>query len=219
MQTLRQIKPLHPPLTPPEGAVAAGVTPFGAQLYRLTRRRARAVPDLDEKGEQKWRINRVTGEAAYRLYKPEVYDEHLLFYLHSQGNGNVSMVEWTPPTPEELAAQERERQIKQMMPAVAAAFVDKGITPEQLADWVRGGMPEPAVAEAEVTEPPKRSHRKGAARPAEVVHYPLALGPDRWLLSDGSAFSGDLGDAEAAEAEAQAVVSGRRAEQERLPSY
>jgi hypothetical protein len=73
---------------------------------------ARSEPLLEtdpETGEERqvWRKHAVTGEPLVAKRRPVVYDETKIFYMESQGNGNVAMVPWKPPSPEELAGRRR----------------------------------------------------------------------------------------------------------------
>lgn len=131
--TLKRVEPLHAPITPPQGAVAAGVTPDGRQLYSMTRQRSRSVPRLDPVTKQEmWRKHQTTGEPMYQLRRPELYPEELLFTIESEGNGNNRMVPFQWPTEEEKAEQRRKDAIEQMQGGLAAALVDRGFTPEKL---------------------------------------------------------------------------------------
>ena len=192
-QTLNRIAPLHPlTILPPAGSVQAGTTPDGKQLWRLVTRRSRAVPDRDPvTGEQRWRTN-LMGEKILALFKHEFYNKEEVFWLHSQGNGNVEHIPYHPPTPEELVRAKREQTVAEMNAALAGALVDAGLTPDKLveilqakkAEAVPGAPAEPVAAEA----------------PAETpIEYPVHMGARWWTLSDGQRFGGTRADAEAAE--------------------
>lgn len=110
-----------------------------------------------------FRKNQMTGEPLYPLNRPEVYEEAITFYLESDGQGNIVCVPFTAPTAAEIAAEERQRRIREMVPAVAEALVDAEFSPEQLVKALRGNTaPEPEV---------------------EQVSYPRYYGPGLWYLS------------------------------------
>src|SRR3990167_8652769 len=166
-RVMQKIKPFHPPeaFKPPPGAVAAGVTPDGKQLYRWTVKKDRSVPRLVETPEAKereavlraegkssaeigrimtdegfrqYRKNQMTGELAYPLNRAERYEEEQLFYIESQGNGNNSLVRYTPPTPAEIAAQYRRQQVERMGGGkLGELLVDEGLSPEDLVSAIR----------------------------------------------------------------------------------
>jgi hypothetical protein len=183
-QTLRKIDPVPTSMAPPEGSIPAGTTPDGKrQLYRLTRTMARAVPAYDTDGNRKWRVNRLTGEQVLPMNKPEIYQEHLLFYMETDGHGTDYMQMYTPPSDEELRARERELAIQNGIPAFIGAMLDKGLTPEKLAAWVEQGMPTgPAGAEpvaADQTDEPVEEEEEEE----DWSRYPFMYGPGLWYLT------------------------------------
>lgn len=182
IQALRKIEPLHPPLIPPSGALAAGVTDNGKHnLFRLTRRMARARPAYDENGNRRWRVNRLTGEQVIPMNEAEIYEEHLLFYLESQGNGNVEMVQYTPETLDEKLARERALAIERQTPAFIAAMIDAGITPDKLKTWMSAGAAAPASVVDTFAEPEADDDEVDEVHVEE--NYPLMYGPGLWYLS------------------------------------
>lgn len=229
---LTKIQPLHADLVPPANAVPAGITPDHKQLWKLTRKMARAVPRTDpDTGERTMRRHPINGEALYGLNKPEIYDQELVFYLESDGQGNVYMVEYRPPTPEQLAEQARQEQIAAMQGQLAEVFVDEGISPADLVKAIRDGRAAVGVPEVKRGKSRKPQTDGGAAgdgaqedgdeapstpAPSAVaesfVEFPIIKSPGVWQLCDGSIF-GDSKDkkkkdeAEAANAEAKARLA------------
>ncbi len=208
---LEKIAPLHPDKVPPQGSVMAGTTPWGDQLYRLRRARSKSVPAYDEDGKRMYRRS-LTGDKLYPMNRPELYEEELLFYLHSEGNGNVVMVPWSPPTQEQIDQKKRKETIKEMQEKLAEKLVDSGMSPDEAVARLVGGVPmteyvvddEPAVEEtvAEVVvEKPKKKKAKKAPPVDESgrVVFPYMYGPGMWKLSDESTFRGKKADAIEAE--------------------
>lgn len=195
-QTLNRIAPLHPStLVPPSGSVPIGTTPDGKQLYRLVTRRSRAVPDKDPvTGEQRWRTN-LMGEKILPLFKSEFYNKEEIFWLHSQGNGNVEHIPFYPPSPEEVQQAKRRHDMAQMGDALTGAFVDAGYTPADLVEMLKARK----AADAPKTEPESPVTGPDLSPEPEAVTYPVHQGGRWWQLSDGQRFGGTRADAEAAE--------------------
>ncbi len=206
---LQGIRAFHPELKPPKGAVPCGITPDGKQLFRMVSKRSRAVPDIDpETGEQRWRKQPNTGEPLYRMNKPERYDLEEVFFLESEGNGNVHKVPYLPPTPEQLAAEERKRAVESMGTSLAEALVDAGISPTEAV--ARLGAARSATAPVPPEGEPVRAD--GIAAPTDFVvddengppaqaltDYPVKVAGNRWRLSNGTIFVGKKVDAFKAE--------------------
>ena len=203
---LPKIEPLEPPLIPPSGSVAAGVTPNGQQLYKLDRPRSRAVPKLDERGNHAYRKHQVNGEDLYPLYKPELYTEHLLFFMESDHNGNAYMVPFIPPTEEQLAAEERERRIAAMRDELAQALVDADVSPDQLISALRAPR-DVAIAGEPVQGTPAHQDLSQPDGPEDDAQpeveetdpdefepdfsvFPKQIGPTTWELSNGETLQG-----------------------------
>ena len=195
--TLTKIEPLHAPLKPPRGSRQAGQTPDGRQIWERDVPRSRAVPDIDPAtGHQKYRRAATTGEPLYGINKPERYTQHQVFTLESQGNNNVEMIPYCPPTPEELAADDRARKIAAMQPVLAATLVDAGLTPEDLVARLSQAVAPSPVA---VVEPEQVVVSvSDQAPPAEV--FPQDKGGAVWLLSDGNKVRGEVKAREAQDA-------------------
>ncbi len=200
-----RVAPLHANLTPPTGAVPAGVTHTGKQLFKLTRTMARSVPRLDEDGKQMFRVNPTTGEALPgmpKLRKPEIYEEEQLFYLESDGHNNVHKVFWTPPSEEDLRAAQRRQEIAGVKDQLAEMLVDEGITPQDLIAAIRGGRPSAPAPKGE-DAPPELAERDDAGPDAETVddaetevvevdfgEYPKYLKVGTWELCNGEQVGG-----------------------------
>lgn len=160
--TLAPIKPFHPQFNPDPAWVRMGLTPEGHQLFKETTKRSRAVPDIDPKtSEQRWKLHPTTGEPLYPKNKPEMYDNVRVFYLESEGNGNIIKIDWSEPTADEVAAVQREKGIKELIPKLSETLYDADIN---LADLVsamkmisqatKGELPDEAPpAESAAPEP------------------------------------------------------------------
>src|SRR3990167_2292045 len=137
---LQKIKPFHPELKPPPGAIPFGRTADGKhQLYRMTSKRSRAVPrfvntpeakarekELQDGGKtpeqvrevmlaegyQDYRKNRTTGESAYPLNRAEFFDLEEIFYLLSEFNCNIRKEPYRPPSEAQLANERRRLQVQ-----------------------------------------------------------------------------------------------------------
>lgn len=206
-----RVAPLRTNLVPPPGAEAAGVTPTGKQLYTLTRKMARSKPKLDEKGNPVFRRSPTTGEALPgmpQLRVPEIYEEEQLFYLESDGHGNVHKIMWTPPSEEELLAAKRRQQVETMKDQLAGVLVDEGITSaDELRAMFRGERTVAAPAEepAETEEDDGADDGEPEPDPIEDIdfdEYPKYLKVGTWELCDGEVVGGP-GDQALKKADAQ----------------
>lgn len=170
VNTLSQSPRIHPELKPPEGAVPAGVTHDGKHnLYKRTRPMVvDKVPLLDEDGKRVTRKNRLTGEDIILRNKPVVEEVTDMFYLVDQGNGQIEMMPYTPPTPEELAAKAREEKIDQTSRQLSEALVDQDVDVADLIGAIKGRKA-PPEAEKDASEGEKS--------------YPDMYGPGLWHLS------------------------------------
>ena len=171
---LQKIKPFHPELKPPPGAIPFGRTADGKhQLYRMTSKRSRAVPrfvntpeakarekELQDEGKtpeqvrevmlaegyQDYRKNRTTGESAYPLNRAEFFDLEEIFYLLSEGNGNIRKEPYRPPTEAQLASDRRRLQVQALGGGrLAELLVDEGITAEEVVGAIKGRRARPIV--------------------------------------------------------------------------
>lgn len=201
---LPKIPPLHAPLIPPTGSVMCGTTPDGKQLYTLTRKMARAVPDIDENTKQrKWRKVISTGEQLYPLNKPEPYEDTEMFFLESDGRNNVTKQRYTPPTAQEIAEQDRQRKIAVMQPALARALVDSGLTAEELVARLMAPPPAPIPVASGTPELSVSTGGSGEVdetkKDEPVVTYPRQVGGNNWELSNGARVKGNRQKAQEAE--------------------
>ena len=198
--TFTRMQKINPELIPPANAVAFGITPSGKQLYRLVTPRTKAVPDVDpETGEQRWRKNQMTGEPLYPLNKPESYEQVRTFYLESQGNGNVQLVDWSPPSEEQLARAQKALRAAEMREALLEALVESGIEPSALVANLKA-KPTPNESPASPVDPTAMGSTQTGPR------EPQMFAPGRWRLSNGEVVKGTRTDAIGAEEAVQAAV-------------
>ena len=223
-----------------------GLTPDGHQLFEETTKRSRAIPDIDPiTGERRYKLHPTTGEPLYPKNKPQLYDNVRVFYLESEGNGNIIKIDWTEPTADEIAAVQREKGIKELIPKLSETLYDADIN---LADLVsamkmisqhtKGELPDEAPpAEATAPEPVLAPMPEPKAAPDEVddagdldarseakeededlgppppspkigVDFPFSIRiGGHWRLSDGSEYTGNKVDAQAAEAALQEAAA------------
>lgn len=200
--TLNKIEKVHPPLTGPEGGVPLGITtPDGKPLWKVTRQRSRSVPQLDKNGEQVWKKHATTGEDIIKKRRPEFYTEELIGYEESEGNNNVTFVQWAPPTATEIAARERAEKIAALGGGrLAELMVDRGVSPEALFDRLTAPAPAPQQEATAPTPNASEDVQKAAEADPALVAYPHMYAPGRWRLSNGTTLRGKREDAEAAEA-------------------
>jgi len=196
---LQSIEPIEARMKPPVGAVAAGTTPDGRQVYRLTGKRSKSQPKLNDEGDQIWRKHPLTGEPLIPLREPVIYDHEELFILEDQGNGNVEKVPYQPPTDAERAAGERAAKIAAMGGgALGEAMVDAGLSnPAEVINLLKARQAAPFVAPAPMvggvpvtttgSTPPTST---GSATPAmsadELAKYPVKIGGGWWKFSNGT---------------------------------
>lgn len=193
--TLTKLQPLHPEKIAPPEAVMAGTTPDGKQLYREVTRRSRAVPMLDEKGDRVFAKNPMTAEPLYPKNRPEIYNHERLYYLESEGNGNLRKVDYAPPTPEQLAEQARQRRIDEMGGGqLGAALVDAGITPEEAVQRILSGSAAAPAPDEPLPVP---------WVPDPDAEYPVHIAGGKWQLSNGEFVRSNREEAEKAEAQVQ----------------
>jgi hypothetical protein len=197
--TFSRIQKLNPELIPPTGSVPFGITPNGHPLYRLVTQRSRAVPDIDlVTGEQRWRKNQMTGEPLYALNKPESYEQVRVFYLASQGNGTVELVDWAPPSAEDVARAQKAQRVAEMGEKLAEALVDSGMEPAELLANLKA---KPSVT----TSGTQSVNVEVPAATGTGVTYPEMYAPGRWRLSNGDSMQGKRTDAVEAEERVQAA--------------
>lgn len=182
---------------PPRDAVAFGVTPDGKQLFKRTLRRAKGVPKIDPKtGEQEWAKNPQNGEPLYKKNRPEIYTDDRIFYMEDQGNGNVAMVQWVPPSQKEVEEAEFRGKVTAMKDQLAETLVRRGVSVDDLLNSLVNGTPLQAAA-----LPIQSSEPQGEAEivpeQAEIkLGVAEHLGAGWWMLSNGTKFRGSKEDAE-----------------------
>ena len=191
--TFSRVQKFNPELIPPTGAVPFGVTPWGAQLYRMVIPKSRGVPDIDPAtGQQRWRKNQMTGEPLYPVNKPELYDETRIFYLRSGGNGNIQIRDWAPPSAEAVARAQKSQRVAEMNDKMAEALVESGMDPAELLAILKSRGATTTATNAVTTE---------ASAPTSTGSFPEMYAPGRWKLSNGMTMQGKKVEAEEAEAD------------------
>lgn len=211
-----KIRPLNVDVSAslPPGAELAGHTKQGLPIYRIQRVLAKNEARIDEDGEIVFAKHPTTGEPLYQKRqlvpqgkpgpdgKPTWYVD-VYVVPNQQGNGNLSWDDYTPPSAAEIAAAARERKIEEMLPELAGALIDSGLTPAQLAAALAGAPAAAPAAEVAEIPPPAR---EGTGDPETVdpltdeapadQEFPKALpGVGRWELSSGEVFKGTKIDA------------------------
>lgn len=135
---LRKIKPFHPEKIKPPKAQVVGVTPDGRQLFREVTLRTRTVEQTDEAGNPVYRRNPLSGEALHKLRRPINYKRERLFFLESEGNGNIRRVDYRMPTEDEIREAERKKKLEKVIPRLAEALLDKDVDPEDFVARIMG---------------------------------------------------------------------------------
>ena len=214
-RTLTRIQPLHGPVVPPAHWEMAGSTPpmgsdpGGRQLYTESIPRSRAVPDYEQvectecfgerqeepcqecngtgkvDGERRWKVNPLNGERLYPMNKPELYTQHRMFYIQSDGQGNQYKVDWAPPTPEQIEAIRHDKAVADMVPALASALVDKGLDVDEIVRRLTAEPSAPAPEHASTEPVPFDDSRTTGApepvaspAPEEAADIVPAVDPD-----------------------------------------
>jgi hypothetical protein len=195
---LQTIPPIDTKMKPPIGAVAAGTTPDGRQIYRLVTKRSKSQPKNDEKGDRIWRKHPLTGEPLTALREPVLYDDDALFTMLDQGNGNGEKVPYYPPTEAERAAGERAAKIAAMGGgALGEAMVDAGLSnPAEVINLLKARQAAPFVAPAPMVGgvpvtttgavPPVPTAATPAMSADELAKYPVKIGGGWWKFSNGT---------------------------------
>jgi hypothetical protein len=139
---------------------------------------------------QEYRKNQMTGEKMHPIRRAELYDDKRMFYLESQGNGNVSVIDWAPPSAEQVADAERRQKIAEMKDALAERLVERGFSVDDVIDRLLGLPPaKEEVGSGSVVVQPQ----------AADTDYPVQVGESTWKLSSGAQFQGAKEEAVAAE--------------------
>ena len=220
--SLHKMKPLNVELIPPTDAEFYGRTSRGLPIYKQTMIRAGAaepVPDTTQpKNEdgtypQMWRKHPTTGQALYPMWRKKAVTIVRLIVPNQEGNGNLSWDEYQEPTPAEIAAVQREKDVAAMTQKLAGVLVDKGVDPETLVAALTGPKDVPAPVVAEVAPTP--AFVVQTPRGPEPPIFPRNYAPGRYYLSDGTKFQGKKDEADKAEAdvvkraaEAKAALAG-----------
>lgn len=167
--TLQRLRPILVDLIPPDGARMIGTTAQGLPIYQETIVRAGPVePMLDTEGKEVWVKHPTTGEPMYRRNTRKPVSRTRFIVPNQQGNGNLSWDEYNPPTATEIQAKERREKIEHMKDNLAAVLVDQDLTPERLAELVKGPVAaKVAVVEDEVPDVVLTRDRK-KARPKQA---------------------------------------------------
>jgi hypothetical protein len=180
---------------PPAGSVPAGMTPDGKQLFYLETPRVKGVPkmrkvkqaDGEIVEERDYAKNPMTAEPLYPKNKPERWTRKRLFFMEDQGNGNNTMVDYAPPTEEEIQREMKRQKVKAMEGQLAEALVDMGVdSPEALRTLLASGKPGKA---GKGTTPPVESAAPATSDAAPFIE-PKELGAGWWELANGTKVRG-----------------------------
>lgn len=172
--TLERIKPLHPDFHPDPNWERIGMTPEGHQLFKSSVKMVKAVHDVDEEtGVRRQMLHPTTAQPLYPMNKPKHYTQVRVFYLVSEGNGNIIKVDWSAPTEEEIAALDREEGIKEIMPEIAGQLYDMDMTPFELAGALKMIAKAMRDGKEDVSEEPVPAVDKGAETPQPVDTRPV----------------------------------------------
>lgn len=209
-RTLSRIPKLHGTLVPAAhwkmaGAVPpSGSNPGGQQLYTESIPRHRAVPDYEQveckgcfgerqeepcqecngtgtvDGEQRWKVNPLNGERLYKINKPEFYTQQRMFYIQSDGQGNQYKVDWAPPTPEQIEAIRHDKAVADMVPALASALVDRGLSVDEIVSRLTAdtAAPKPALVPEGPVPAAGAPEPVATHAPEEVADTVPAVDPD-----------------------------------------
>jgi hypothetical protein len=196
LKTLKRVQPLHAERIPPDGddgqpAVVIGQTQSGNTLYQRTLIRAakQKAPVLGEDGRQVYAKHPTTGEPLYSKWRNQRHERLQFFTLESDGQGNLYIQEYQPPSQDELRDQKRKAKVAETQARLAEALVDNDVSPEAFVMALKGG---------ELGEEDSTVNGR--------IVYPVRRGGGHWTLSDGSAFRGNEQAAKDAEAALQASV-------------
>ncbi len=162
-------------------------------------------------GERLYKTHSQTNEKIIAIRRPNIVDEARLFYLEDCGNCNVAIVDYVPPTEEEIADQKRREDLAAMGGGyLGQVFVDAGISKEEAPDVVRklrelskpeapvaprgeipDEQPETELTTGATTDEPETFTAAVMSVPEERV-YPIKdeKGP-WWTLSDGTRLRGE----------------------------
>ena len=180
----------------------------------------------DTVGTRLYKTHSQTNEKIVAIRRRRNVLEARIFYLEDGGNCHVNMVDYVPPTKEELEAEERKGKVKRMEGVLAGVLVDGGWDDKTLKATLAAGpaplrgvippdQPETVVTTSDTfddSSPEFNMTTTNADAPStptvppvmEAVKYPAKdeKGP-WWTLSDGTRLRGEAA-AQAAEDALQA---------------
>lgn len=107
------------------------------------------------------------------------------FHLVDEGNGNVRMQKYEPPTAEQLAKRQRREQAQDLMPALADELIAQGLTVEEIVARLKSG---PTTAPAPAAAPPVEEAEPDPEE--DLSEFPKRYAPGRYHLADGTSFQG-----------------------------
>lgn len=193
---LRKIKPMFVEEIAPEEAEVIGRTPQGKLIFRRKRVRGRNVP-LEVDGQRVWETHPTTAKPLYPRNRLVRYEEEHTFTLQQDGQFNLYMEDYRPPSAEELEAERKKLAAAKLLPSLAEALVEEGIDVNDFMAFLKGKRAEEA-AEVETDEPGPNPSPKPTGE--DQVTYPAPAGVGRWKLSNGETIQGKKEDALKAEA-------------------
>ena len=158
-----ELKPLHGPFIPDPGWEQKGLTTHSPPkvLYLEKTHRTRPKPlyvqlpcgacngrgivdgcdECNNKGtvdaEREWKMHPLTKEPLYPKNYAEHYTHERLFFVESDGQGQQVLIDWHPPSEEEVAAQARDAAVDRMIPEISDAFVDSGLSGADIAEALK----------------------------------------------------------------------------------
>ena len=164
-QQLNAISGLNPRTVLAEDEKIIGTHTDGRPIVSRTFIREVRYPVLDASGEQKWKINQmgVPTVPIFELRPEEVTEEYVYDELktgHNQKNYHFR----TDPAELERAAK-RER-VATLQDEFCEAAEDRGLTADEIADFVAGGRKQEAV---EAPTPEAKAPRRPKPRKAATV--------------------------------------------------
>lgn len=235
---LMTIPKLHGPEIPHPDWEAVGFAPNGKQLFIERFKTNDAVPMMEpvrnpdgtqardpETGEllerRVYKRHPINGEPLIPMNKRNIVTVERMFWLESEGNNNVHKHFYTPPTPEEIAAAEREQKIGEVQRAFAESLVDAGWTADEVLKRLTtyGPVLTPEEHEESERERLKAAHDAALvdedAGPPVTYPDPVPDTEDEWRLSDGQVFVGSRESAE----EQEALIQQQRAQAKDVPDY
>lgn len=159
--------------------------------------------DMISKRHRVWARHFQTDQKLYPRNDHEVIWIERTFFVESDGMGNQYKHFYNPPTPEQIAAIERDGKIDSFMRELAGMAVDAGMTAEELLAASMAGtavVPQESASDDDFIAPPGADEDDSAgqardidddppsngAAPADDVDYPVHRGFGSWELSNGT---------------------------------